>query len=107
MTLLVQSALGIFFVGVIILFFSKTTLESRSLRSFFWANRNLTSWKSGALLLATALSLNGLMYQALLGYKSGIWSVIVQIAWCLGYVFLIMYANRFFTLSQDTLHGQF
>jgi len=58
-------------------------------------------------LLATALSLNGLLYQSFLGYQVGIWSAIIQIAWCLGYVFLILRATRFLALSQDTLHGQF
>ena len=64
-------------------------------------------WQSAGLLLATALSLAGVLYQSSLGYQVGIWSAIIQIAWCLGYVFLIVLASRFLALSQDTLHGQF
>ncbi|MBV8977730.1 MAG: hypothetical protein JO261_12510 [Alphaproteobacteria bacterium] len=102
-----EAAVGILFICVVILIFARSTRGQRTVSSFYWGSRALKPWQSAMLMLATALSLNGLLYQSWLGYAVGIWSAIIQLIFCAGYLFLALYAKRFLSLSENTLHGQF
>lgn len=59
-----------------------------SLESFLLANGGLQRLSVINLLLSTSFSLNGLLYQAWLGYQIGLWALLVQGAWALSYVLL-------------------
>ena len=107
MALLTQAAIGIALILIVIIFFARSTVAQRTVSSFYWGNRTLNPWQSAMLMLATALSLNGLLYQAYLGYSVGIWSAAIQLVFCAGYIFLFVFARRFRDLSENTLHGQF
>ena len=107
MTLITQAAIGIALILVVIILFARSTVAQRTVSSFYWGSRTLNPWQSSMLMLATALSLNGLLYQTYLGYSIGIWSAAIQLVFCAGYIVLFVFARRFRELSENTLHGQF
>lgn len=74
--------------------------------SFFWGDQRISWGLATSLLLTGSFSLNGLLYQAWLGYTIGWWSLAVQTVWCLSFVFLALNAPKFQTLlSRGTMHG--
>ena len=107
MSLALQASAAVVIVLIGVLIFSRAKKRERTLRSFFWADQELSAWQAAMLMLATSLSLNGLLYQSWLGYKVGIYSAVIQIFWCAGFILLYFRADRFFELTKDTIHGQF
>ena len=58
------------------------------LRSFLLADGGLQRFSVANLLLSTSFSLNGMLYQAWLGYQIGLWALLVQGAWAASYFLL-------------------
>lgn len=85
---------------------SKTARQVPTLLSYFWANRSLKAPTVAQLLLSTSFSLNGLLYHTWLGYAVGVWSILIQFIWCVGFIFLAVNSDKIATLvSRDNLHG--
>lgn len=51
------------------------------LQGFLLADQGLSKQSVVTLLFSTSFSLNGLLYQAWLGYQIGLWAILVQLAW--------------------------
>lgn len=80
--------------------------SSGSLVGFFWGDNNLTAAQGTHLNLSTSFAINGIVYSAWLGYIGGWASVLPQLVWCGGFLFLAKYARRLGHLSRTgTLHG--
>jgi hypothetical protein len=80
--------------------------SSGSLVSFFWGDNNFSVAQGTHLNLSTSFAINGVLYSAWLGYKAGWASVLPQVMWCVGFLFLARYAKRLAHLSRTgTLHG--
>jgi hypothetical protein len=80
--------------------------DSASLVSFFWADNSFSVSEGTHLNLSSSFSTNGILYSAWLGYKAGWASVLPQIVWCLGFLFLARYSSRLSHISRTgTLHG--
>jgi hypothetical protein len=77
-----------------------------TIHGFFWSDQRLSLRFTTSLMVSGSFSLNGILYQAWLGYITGWWSLTVQLIWCLGYIFLALRAPHFTeALSKGTLHG--
>jgi Na+/proline symporter len=84
----------------------RTQQSSASLREFFWAGRSLRIKDVASLLLSSSLSLNGILYQAWLGYSIGWPAVLIQAAWCASFFWMATRASRIQELAErGTLHG--
>ncbi|HYH70403.1 MAG TPA: hypothetical protein VEX16_03770 [Methyloceanibacter sp.] len=80
--------------------------SSRSLISFFWGDNNLSVAQGTHLNLSTSFAINGVLYSAWLGYVAGLASLLPQLFWCAGFLFLSRYSKRLGHLSRTgTLHG--
>lgn len=80
--------------------------SSGSLVSFFWGDNNLSVAQGTHLNLSTSFAINGVLYSAWLGYIAGWASILPQVIWCVGFLFLARYAKRLGHLSRTgTLHG--
>lgn len=80
--------------------------SSGTLVSFFWGDHNFTAAQGAHLNLSTSFAINGVLYSAWLGYKAGWASLLPQLIWCAGFLFLARYAKRLAHLSRTgTLHG--
>ena len=77
-----------------------------TIQGFFWGEQKLDPPLSINLLLSSSFSLNGLLYQTWLGFLIGWWSILIQLVWCGGFLFLIRNAEKFKTLLvSGTMHG--
>lgn len=77
-----------------------------TIQSFFWGDQNVSRGLSASMMLTSSFSLNGLLYQAWLGFSIGWWSLLVQAVWCAGFVVLAFNAPRFRELlNRGTMHG--
>jgi hypothetical protein len=77
-----------------------------TLVSFFWGDNNFSVAQGTHLNLSTSFAINGVLYSAWLGYRAGWASVLPQVVWCAGFLFLARYAKRLAHLSRTgTLHG--
>ena len=63
------------------------------LHDYLLANQGLERQKVVQLLFSGSFSLNGMLYQAWLGYTIGLWALVVQGAWALSYVLLARYVE--------------
>lgn len=80
--------------------------SSGSLVSFFWGDNSFNVAQGTHLNLSTSFAVNGVLYSAWLGYKAGWVSVLPQVMWCFGFLFLARYAKRLAHLARTgTLHG--
>ena len=61
------------------------------LQDFLLASKGLERGSLIQLLLSTSFSLNGMLYQIWLGYKIGLWALLVQGFWVLSYFWLAKY----------------
>lgn len=73
------------------------------LRDYLLANQGLERQKVIQLLFSGSFSLNGMLYQAFLGYSIGLWALIVQGAWALSYVLLSRHTTRL--REANSLHA--
>jgi Na+/proline symporter len=100
----------IFYVfGGTLLFFLFISLLFRSKRGtiqdYYWGGNSLSVGNVSSLILSNSFSMNGLLYQAWLGYIIGWWSLGVQLVWCLGYSLLLMRSERIAKeVSEGTIH---
>lgn len=102
------AGVGITLVLSIIAGYWKSRNSSASLASYYLGDRNLSSTDLAHLLGASSMSLNGLFYHSWLGYKIGIYSLIVQAFWAASFLFFIFSAKTFVELArQDSLFGNF
>lgn len=77
-----------------------------TIHSFFWGDQRLPWGLTISLILSSSFSLNGLLYQAWLGYLVGWWSLLVQLVWCSSFVLLAFLSRRFAgLLDVGTMHG--
>ena len=77
-----------------------------TLPGFFYANYNLGPGATTNLLLSSPLSVNGILYQAFLGYAIGWAAVFTQVAWCISYLWLRSYRKQIREQAKSrTLHG--
>ena len=67
--------------GTIAVTWRQSSESSNSLKLYYLADRKLKSSPVVHLLVASSMSLNGLLYHAWLGYTAGIWSVAIQLFW--------------------------
>jgi hypothetical protein len=80
--------------------------KEQTLKGFFWGNHKLTPRQAAHLTISTSFAINGVIYSAWLGYKSGWVSILPQVFWCGGFIFLSIFAKRLGFLSRTgTLHG--
>lgn len=78
----------------------------RSLVGYFWGDSSLSSNDAAHLNVSTSFSLNGLLYQMWLGYAVGPAALWMQVAWCLGFIFMGIRSVQIRSLaSAGTLHG--
>ncbi|HEV7227746.1 hypothetical protein [Brevundimonas sp.] len=77
-----------------------------TIQGFFWGDQKI-SWRlSLSLILSSSFSLNGLLYQAWLGYLIGWWALLIQLVWCSSFVLLGYFSRKFRgLLDQGTMHG--
>lgn len=64
------------------------------LSDFLLASQGLERLSVIQLLFSSSFSLNGMLYQAWLGYAIGLWALVVQGAWALSYVLLSHYVEH-------------
>lgn len=84
----------------------RSRTSSSSLRNFFVGDHAMSQKEVTNLLMASSMSLNGLFYHAWLGYKVGVYSLLVQVFWAGSFLILVIYRKRLVTLSQkDSLFG--
>lgn len=80
--------------------------SSPTLVSFFWGDNNFSVAQGTHLNLSTSFAINGVLYSAWLGYLAGWPSILPQLVWCAGFLFLGRYAKRLAHLARTgTLHG--
>jgi hypothetical protein len=81
-------------------------LRRPTLPGFFFANHSLGTNATTNLLLSSPFSVNGILYQAFLGYAIGWAAVLTQVAWSASYLWLSKYRNKIREeASSRTLHG--
>lgn len=81
--------------------------KDNSLKSFFFGDKNLNTNHLVNLLLSTAFSMNGMIYQTWLGYSIGWAAVLIQVIWCISYLLLSGKALKIKEMTNHfgTLHG--
>ena len=85
---------------------SSTRRDTSSIVSFFWGDNDLKPSHGIHLLLSSPFSMNGIMYQAFLGYAIGWAAVLLQVIWCLSYILMALYGKKIAALARTgTLHG--
>lgn len=76
-----------------------------TIQDYYWGGSSLSVGNVSSLILSNSFSMNGLLYQAWLGYIIGWWSLGVQLVWCLGYSLLVMRSQRIAKeVSEGTIH---
>lgn len=74
--------------------------------SFFYADKSLRVSQVTHLLLSSSFAMNGLLYQAYLGFKIGWAAILLQVLWCLSFILLSSKAGRIKQLTKNgTLHS--
>ena len=62
-------------------------------REYLLANQSLPPTRVSQLLLSASFSLNGMLYQCWLGYKVGLWALLIQGVWASSYFMLSRYCE--------------
>ena len=81
-------------------------IQKGTIQSFFWGDQKISFGLTASLILTSSFSLNGLLYQAWLGFSIGWLSLLVQAVWCAGFVILVSNVPRFQNiLGRGTMHA--
>lgn len=93
-------------VVVSLLIGTLTPKRNTSLVAFFWGDGKMRKPRLIDLLLSNPLSMNGILYQAWLGYVAGWSAVFIQVIWCISYILLATRQSRLQQIvHEETLHG--
>jgi hypothetical protein len=77
-----------------------------TIQAFFWANSSISPLISPIIILCSSYSLNGILYQVWLGYSIGWISLLTQLLWSCGFVFLAVKFSKFSGLiNVGSMHG--
>ena len=103
MSLVFAGLIGMLLVLLISLLvgISKYKLSSRSISNFYIAGGTVDEHRLRDLIMASSMSLNGLFYHTWLGYKVGIYSLLVQLFWAGSFLWLIFYRNKLLTFTKE------
>jgi Na+/proline symporter len=103
-TAAVRALAAVTIISVIAGFVGRRKGEYRGpLSDYLLASQGLESRSVVQLLLSGSFSLNGMLYQVWLGYTIGLWALVVQGAWALGYVLLGPFSSSI--LESKSLHS--
>lgn len=102
--LLIISVLLPIFIAIISVLVKR--YREQQISEFFYAGGKLSAGWGTELFISTSLALgNAVLYFAYLGYTAGSGGVWFQIAWCLGFVLMALFANKVAQLVRfKTLH---
>lgn len=102
-TIIISSVILVLVASVLVSL--RHSKKSGGLFSFFYADKKLNVPQVTHLLLSSSFAMNGLLYQAYLGYKIGWAAIILQVMWCLSFILLSSKAGRIKKLTANgTLH---
>lgn len=80
--------------------------SSASLKNYFVGDHRMSQKEVTNLLMASSMSLNGLFYHSWLGYKVGVYSLLVQAFWAGSFLILARYRKQLVIRAQkESLFG--
>jgi hypothetical protein len=77
-----------------------------TIQAFYWGDQKIRPSLVASLLLSSSFSLNGLLYQTWLGFQIGWWSILVQVIWCAGFLFLALKCGEVSNIARGWHHAR-